>query len=478
MLKMIGGAVAITHLINWMQGRETDMRPWVRGNPNSNFMRVRFGKRDFSMLGTWDSLAKSFMLTAMGRPQDVWRTLASPIVRIGWDISSGETAIGERARGEGLAGLWSEETGYYAMKTLSPFAAQEIPEVVRATREGEFLTAGVTLTGEIFGVKSGPMGYTDQFENMRRELYPDTPANELDAPQKRRINATPEVQEQITKIEEKSGPIDMKQLMSIRFDDVARIKEDGEASLRKNIDVGMDGPDLRIQIRDFKQTRFERTNALLSNLDLQEELKERAADKPTRDLLGEAFWTAPASENPLTGDVDFDKRDVKRESILVQADQMDVPRWYITGIGAPLDPVTGDPQSYRGKRYEDPVVRKMIERFEADQDVIRPYLEAGRDLAEKRGLLDVYEQWRASNDNNFLKAHPVFKAVMDMVDTIKSNMRRNDIDLERKLWKWGYIGVAENPLLQGEIMLLRRRQGGLITQTLDIEPEPELAVAP
>jgi hypothetical protein len=176
--------------------------------------------------------------------------------------------------------------------------------------------------------------------------------------------------------------------------------------------------------------------------------------------------------------MDFDKRDAERESILVQADQMDVPRWYITGIGAPLDPVTGDPQSYRGKRYEDPVVRKMIERFEADQDVIRPYLEAGRDLAEKRGLLDVYEQWRASNDNNFLKAHPVFKAVMDMVDTIKSNMRRNDIDLERKLWKWGYIGVAKNPILQGEIMLLRRRQGGLITQTLDIEPEPELAVAP
>ena len=197
------------------------------------------------MLGTWDSLAKSFMWTAMGRPQDVWRTLASPMVRIGWDISSGETVMGERTRGEGLPGLWSEETGYYAMKTLSPFAAQEIPEIVRATREGEILTAGVTLTGEIFGMKSGPMGYTDQFENMRRELYPDTPANKLDGGQIRRIYATAEVQKEITEIEEKSGPIDMKQLMSIRFDDVARVKEDLEVSLRYNIDAPMDGPDLR-----------------------------------------------------------------------------------------------------------------------------------------------------------------------------------------------------------------------------------------
>jgi hypothetical protein len=67
---------------------------------------------------------------------------------------------------------------------------------------------------------------------------------------------------------------------------------------------------------------------------------------------------------------------------------------------------------------------------------------------------------------------------MDMAETIKDNMRINDIDLERKLWKWGYIGVAKNPLLHGEIMLLRRRQGGEITRRLDIEPEPELAVAP
>jgi len=484
MLKMIGGAVMLTHLINWAQGNETDMRPWVRGNPNSNFMRVRFGKRDFSLLGTWDSLGKALMLTAMGRPQDVLRTLSSPMVRIGWDIFSGKTVMEERTRGEGMQGLWSEETGYYALKTLSPFAAQEIPEVIRATSKGEYLAAGVTLTGEIFGMKSGPLGYTDQFRRVHRKLYPDVADKDLTALMKRNINADPEVQKEIAEIEEKRGPIDIRQRISIGFDDLARIKKRGEASLRENIDKGMDGPDLRIAIKVFKKTRFDQTQGILGNQELQEELRKKAADKPTSDFLAEAYWTADAPENPQTGEVDFDKRDFERDIILEQADRM--KQWfpevenssYITGIGAPLDPVTGDPQSYRGRRYEDPVVFDMIKRFEDDYAVMQPYLQASRDLAEERGLLDVYKAWRASNDPNFLKAHPVFKAVMDTVETKKDNMRKNDINLERKLYKWGYIDVAMNALLHGEIMLLRRRQGGEVTQRLDIEPEPELAVVP
>jgi len=58
----------------------------------------------------------------------------------------------------------------------------------------------------------------------------------------------------------------------------------------------------------------------------------------------------------------------------------------------------------------------------------------------------------------------------------KTRMRRNDVNLERKLWMWGYITTAENSLLEAEIRWLRKEQGGEITNTLAIERE--LAVAP
>jgi hypothetical protein len=58
----------------------------------------------------------------------------------------------------------------------------------------------------------------------------------------------------------------------------------------------------------------------------------------------------------------------------------------------------------------------------------------------------------------------------------KTRMRRNDVNLERKLWMWGYITTAENSRLKEEIKQLRLRQGGEITNTLAIERE--LAVAP
>ena len=119
----------------------------------------------------------------------------------------------------------------------------------------------------------------------------------------------------------------------------------------------------------------------------------------------------------------------------------------------------------------------MIERFEADQEVMKPYLQARRDLADEEGLLSLYREWRASNDSAvFLDNHPLLKGIMARADRKKIYMRENDVNLERKLWMWGYITTAKNSLLEAEIRWLRKEQGGEITNTLAIERE--LAVAP
>ena len=497
MLKMVGSAVTYTHLINWMQGHETDMRPWVRGNPNSNFLRARIGNRDFSLLGTWDSLAKGLMLTAMGRPHDVLRTLSSPMLRVGWDIFSGSTAIGERTRAEerGMANLWSPETGYYALKAITPFSFQEIPEATRAAKRGELLTAGVTLAGEIFGMKSGPLGYIDQKDFARRQMFPDTAEKDLTADQKRQINNNEEVQKALLGLEDRRAPMNLSQVISNRFDRFNEVKESGEATLESNILAGVSGDEIRSGIKTLKRTRFEASNNLLGDEKIQAEFKKKSKNQHIWDTLAQAYWMADAPdpmsdlrlwqtpEGRVTVEVDFDARDDTREEILAEADGIDEDiRAYITGFDAngepvPIDPVTGERNTYRGKRYDNKVVREMIERFEADQIVMKPYLQATRNLAEQRGLLNIYREWRASNDSEvFLDRYPILRRVLKDAGKNKTRMRRNDVNLERKLWMWGYITTAENSRLKEEIRQLRLRQGGEITNTLAIERE--LAVAP
>ncbi|MCK5641585.1 MAG: hypothetical protein KAJ19_12355, partial [Gammaproteobacteria bacterium] len=92
-------------------------------------------------------------------------------------------------------------------------------------------------------------------------------------------------------------------------------------------------------------------------------------------------------------------------------------------------------------------------------------------------LLSLYREWRASNDSAvFLDRHSALRRMLKQADRNKIIMRKNDVNLERKLWMWGYVTTAENSRLKQEIRQLRIQQGGEITNTLAIERE--LAVAP
>jgi len=479
-LKMIGFTTMLTISINEMQGHDTDFRPWVDGHPNPNFNRTRFGNRDFALMGTWDSLAKAMMLTATGRPDLALRNLSSPLIRQIWDLSTGKTAIGERTHDT------TEQFIYYMLKAVSPFFAQEIPEAGMALAKGDVVTGGVTLVGEVLGMKSGPMSFTDQEEIIRRELYPDIPNEDLDNDQLRRIRNDPKMQALISKFEERQEPVTIRQRMTLAFNDVESIKTQTESRLRSDIDGGLDGPNLRRAISKFKQERFLTIRAIFDSPEIQDELEKSTADQPVRDALAEAYWTTPAPTNPAVVDEegygipDFDFQERKRDAILAEADALGIDRSYITGIDAPIDTKTGTPKSYRGVRYEDATVRAMIELFEADSIIMESYLRVARNLAEERGLLEVYQEWHRSTDPNFLKDHPFLNSLMSSVGAKKISMRKADINLERKLWKWGYVGTAKNSFLAGEINALRERQGGEIINRLaiDREPAPPVGVAP
>ena len=133
MLKMAAGAATMTHLLNTMQGRETDWNPvrkigagtagerWIK---NSNFMRINAFGQDISLLGTWDSLLgliiTSGAILEEGGPHVAMRGMSSGGVALAWDFISGTNAVGEPIRNS------KEQVGYRLLSTFMPFSGEEI----------------------------------------------------------------------------------------------------------------------------------------------------------------------------------------------------------------------------------------------------------------------------------------------------------------------------------------------------------------
>jgi ribosomal protein S18 acetylase RimI-like enzyme len=167
MQKMIMVGTVLTFAVNEMLGQETDVRPLVpdgRGGRryNSNFMRIRFMGRDWSLFGTWDSLLRAIIVTAGGEPQEAFRSMGSGVVSYAWDLWTGEDYIGEPVREDPL------QFAEYMGKSMWPFAAEEVVPSVIGVAKGvaekdpmELVRGVVTMTGEIHGAKSSLMAYGD-----------------------------------------------------------------------------------------------------------------------------------------------------------------------------------------------------------------------------------------------------------------------------------------------------------------------------
>jgi hypothetical protein len=191
MLRMIGWATFATVAVNEALGNETDFRPMIvvdgRPRPNSNFMRIRALGRDWSLLGTWDSLARAIMLTATGKPQEALRAMGSGIVSNAWDFLSGENFVGERTRDNAV------QVVKRLLENVTPFSASEAPEIASeiagGVAEGDprrVAQGAVAIPGEFVGTKSAPLSFTDYADPIARDRY-GRPFSQLTDKQKRLV---------------------------------------------------------------------------------------------------------------------------------------------------------------------------------------------------------------------------------------------------------------------------------------------------
>lgn len=94
-IRMFGFATLATTMINDAQGQDTDFRPFVGGKPNPNFIRFRWGNRDWSLLGPWDSTLRLLGNLGTGNFKSAARSYANaPVVSLGWDLIENKDYFG------------------------------------------------------------------------------------------------------------------------------------------------------------------------------------------------------------------------------------------------------------------------------------------------------------------------------------------------------------------------------------------------
>ena len=189
MLKMIGWGTLLTVSVNEMLGNETDFRPKIDGEWNPNFMRIRWGGRDWSVFGTWDSLARNIVQTGAGKPQDAGRGLGSGIVANSWDFMSGTDAIGKPVRDT------PEQVANRLMENFLPFGAEEQTEAVKKIAQGDVGLGVASGVGSAVGIKSAPLSTQDVREETSQSQGIDY--GNMNYVQKVELNQTPEIRKRV-----------------------------------------------------------------------------------------------------------------------------------------------------------------------------------------------------------------------------------------------------------------------------------------
>lgn len=379
MMRAVGSGTLLTVGLNEVLGNETDFRPVVDGRWNSDFMRVRAFGRDWSLFGTWDSLARAIVMTAQGDFEGVARGLGSGLVQIGWDTLSGSDFIGERVPSPKDEPV---EWGIWLMQQFLPFAAEGVAESAsqaiegaRAGDVGETASAAAGTAAEFLGIKASPLSLTDVRDIVAGEQYGKR-YDQLLQGQQGLVDQDARVQEHRAESDEareergeaRRAGIESEQVTTFRFDRRTEAMEALEADLRRQIDAGLFGPELAGAISGFKQDRYAVNNALLGDLPDPENKSEHIAD-----ILAEAYWST-SLEFDENGLPNWGKWEADRDRVLAQARVYRVPEAYIVG---------GEPDSYRSTRFDDSVVREAVEQYEADVRLLGPFFEMGEDFGTR-----------------------------------------------------------------------------------------------
>lgn len=433
MLRFIGGGVMLTESINQMLGNETDYRMLVKVKGkwqyNSNFVRIRWGGRDWSLFGTYDGLLRAIVSTSLATKsfnegdisassqyiQGAYRGMAAGTPTLAWDLMSDETFIGKSV---------SHDYKRWLLEQTVPFAYQDIFESTwPAYKRGEYTQATASLVGAMVGAKSSELSLSDVRDIASIETHGVRYA-ELDKGEKREIDATERVQQELQEYKEKIDADARREalrsdpdVLSHKWDMYRNAKESGELSIAELIERNRPLEEIGNEIKRVKLERAILADKLFN--DTESAIKK---DKEKlQDILAEKYWSIE-----LEGDIvhgvetrDFDSFREQRESVLAQADSFNIPRSYITGTGL---------GTFRGIRFEDKAVRDIVLEYEADKELLREYWDVWKQVSyPDDDVMAAWEEFNESpsrtNQNTVYDDNPEISVLVSELRDLRNEMR-------------------------------------------------------
>jgi len=480
MLRMISQGTLLTVGANWALGNETDFRVMVKDkkgvwNYNSNFMRIRFKGRDYSIFGPYDSMLR-MMVTLIAAPAqgqlpvDAFRGLAAGPISLGWDLFSEETFEGQEPKSgwapddpEWLPGDDALKRAAYILESHVPFAGDEIPEAGERISEGDIGGAISLAAGEVWGAKSAPLSWRDHLQEITSEKIASgekSPTARLEGEGWDPENLS---EGELDIIKEDSRMVEyIDNLKAKKKDDLGlafeRLSNDyiaAEQDLIAKINSGAEPHLLAKSIKLLKRDRAQIFKSFESN---NKETLAEIADDPDdvnrADYWAQKFFNLELEIYDDSGYMDFDKFEEDREKIIADANKEN-PEFgeYITGRGL---------GTFRGERYEDPQVRAAVEEYDNDVQIMREYWDVTMRIAKFHGVEDEYKEYLKSTNKAEYKKEGRYKKIIKGLEKEarkqKESIRMKNPHLEAVLLKRGSITTPINPIVIGMREQMRRDQ--------------------
>ena len=201
----------------------------------------------------------------------------------------------------------------------------------------------------------------------------------------------------------------------------------------------LSGKVVKEQIKTLKHDRF-----LLASTLLSDDMFLTRDKKLVEDVLAQAYYDVDFPEDPVTGEVDFDTGQRLREEILQKADKAGVSREYITGTGK---------GTFRGRRFVNPLVQRVVEEYERDQETLKPYWEVADELqttvpdykkvVEGHALIErgiPVSLWGYTYKTlDELESSRTWKLYQKDIRTLRDNLKRSNAAIREAGIRWGHF---------------------------------------
>ena len=460
LLRMIGYGAALTEAINFATGNETDRRPVIKNargewRYNSNFYRVRFLGRDYSLFGPWDSMLRLLVTAGIAAETrsiptafDAVRGMTSGVANNTWDFVSGEDFNGKRTRDN------SQQIARRLASNFVPFSAEQGTETAeqlyRDIRDKNLkgVAGGVLgLAAEFEGIKSAPLSMTDIAQSLADEWVATQPLEEQAQYEGKAyfqlpVRARDEIykNDEVKRLQEKMPDTlpSIKEQVAVSMENFRHSKADSVEKLERRVRAGSRGKELTDAIQTYKSDVWNKSQDAFGRDNIIDYLNKTEPGN-LEDMFREAYWSAQLTiVNQQTGELSYDARDKVRKQILERADDEGVDRELITNR----------------RPTQNTMVDEVLASYDRDQEALRPLWEVPESVlqdfppGQNRDTLLDYLAADSTDRVSYRDAYPMLIKAFDAeVSRVRKNYRGLFPDIGAIYLKRGYsdIPVGESP---------------------------------